>query len=157
MFSLFLRNIFFTIIHPGLVAGLFPFWILGDKAYKELAESLKLQKYIAIVIFLIGLTILLSCIIRFAVEGRGTLSPADPTKRLVIKGFYKYSRNPMYVGVILILIGESIFFSSGNLLLYSLFIFICFNIFIIFIEEPRLKRDFTSEYLNYCKQARRWI
>ncbi len=157
MFSLFLRNIFFTIVHPGLVAGLFPYWILGDKVSKKLAEPFGFQKYTAIIIVLLGLTILLSCIIRFAVEGKGTLSPADPTKRLVIKGLYKYSRNPMYVGVTLILIGESIFFSSGNLWLYSLFIFICFNLFIIFIEEPRLKRDFTSGYLNYCKQVRRWI
>jgi len=130
---------------------------LGDKTYKELPEPFEFHKYIAIVIFLIGLTILLSCIIRFAVEGRGTLSPADPTKRLVVKGLYKYSRNPMYVGVILILIAESIFFKSSDLLLYSLFVFICFNLFVIFVEEPRLKRDFTSEYLNYCKQVRRWV
>ena len=157
MFSLFLRNIFFTIIHPGLVAGLIPFWILGDKTYEEIAEPFEFHKYIAIVIFLIGLTILLSCIIRFAVEGRGTLSPADPTKRLVIKGLYKYSRNPMYVGVILILTGEIIFFSSSNLLLYTVFVFICFNLFVIFVEEPRLNRDFASEYLNYCKQVRRWV
>ena len=158
MFSLFLRNIFFTIIHPGLVAGLFPFWILGTKTYKEeITEHFGFHKYLAIVIFFIGLTILLSCIIRFAVEGRGTLSPADPTKRLVIKGLYKYSRNPMYVGVMLILIGESVFFSSGNLLIYSLFVFIGFNLFVIFVEEPRLKKDFTSEYLNYCKQVRRWL
>jgi protein-S-isoprenylcysteine O-methyltransferase Ste14 len=157
MFSLFLRNLFFTIIHPGLVAGLFPFWILGDKIAKEFAEPFKIHNYIAIVISLIGLVIMVSCIIRFAVEGRGTLSPADPTKRLVITGLYKFSRNPMYVGVILILIGECIFFSFISLWLYSLFIFICFNLFVTFVEEPRLRRDFTSGYSSYCKKVRRWL
>jgi protein-S-isoprenylcysteine O-methyltransferase Ste14 len=157
MFSLLLRNIFFTIIHPGVVAGLIPYWILGDRVYEEFAKPFALHQYVAVVAFLIGLAILLSCIAQFAVDGRGTLSPADPTKRLVIKGLYKYTRNPMYVGVTLMLIGELVFFSSVNLLLYALFVFFCFNLFILFVEEPRLKKDFTSEYLDYCKQVRRWI
>ena len=82
------------------------------------------------------------CIIRFAVEGRGTLSPADPTKKLVISGLYKFSRNPMYVGVMMIIIGEAIFFRSTSLWIYSLFIFIAFNLFVMFIEEPLLLKDF---------------
>ena len=157
MVSLLLRNLFFTIIQPGLVAGLFPYWILGDLFAKVFAEPFYWHKYIAIFVFVVGFFIMVNCILQFAIEGRGTLSPIDPTKRLVIKGLYKYSRNPMYVGVVLILIGETIFFTSRSLLGYSVFIFICFNLFVILVEEPRLRRDFSSEYSIYCKKVRRWI
>lgn len=63
----------------------------------------------------------------------------------------------MYIGVMLILIGEAIFFKSLNLWGYTLFICIAFNVFILLHEEPRLKRDFGEEYNMYCKKVRRWI
>jgi protein-S-isoprenylcysteine O-methyltransferase Ste14 len=85
------------------------------------------------------------------------LSPADPTKKLVISGLYKFSRNPMYIGVMLILVGECAFFSSISLLIYSTFVFIAFNLFILFHEEPRLENDFGAEYQQYRKTVRRWL
>ena len=157
MLSLLLRNLFFTIIHPGLVVGLFPYWILGDKMNIQFSQPLQFYQYFGIALFLIGLVIMFACIIRFAVEGRGTLSPADPTKKLVIKGLYKYSRNPMYVGVMLMLIGEAVCFGSYNLWIYSVFIFLAFNLFIILVEEPRLRKDFGEEYDQYCKKTGRWM
>jgi protein-S-isoprenylcysteine O-methyltransferase Ste14 len=63
----------------------------------------------------------------------------------------------MYIGVILVLIGEAIFFQSISLWLYSFGIFIVFNCFIFFLEEPRLRKDFKEEYDEYCKKARRWV
>ncbi len=156
MLSLLLRNLFFTILQPGLVAGLIPYWILGDKV-KHIAQPLQFYNYIGAIVFVIGLVIMLSCIISFAVKGRGTLSPADPTKRLVITGLYKFSRNPMYVGVTMILIGEAIFFRSVNLWIYLIFVFIAFNIFILLHEEPRLRKDFREEYKRYCEKVKRWI
>src|SRR4051812_15174350 len=130
MVSLLLRNLFFTIIHPGLVAGLFPYLILRDLFAKVFAEPFYWYKWIAIFVFVVGFLIMINCILQFAMEGRGTLSPIDPTKRLVIKGLYRYSRNPMYVGVVLMLIGETMFFTSRSLLGYSAFIFLCFNLFV---------------------------
>jgi protein-S-isoprenylcysteine O-methyltransferase Ste14 len=130
---------------------------LGKKASSILIKPFELNSYIGIIIFIVGLVVMLSCIARFAIEGRGTLSPADPTKRLVIHGLYKYSRNPMYLGVMLILIGESIFFNSTQLWLYSFFVFICFNLFVLLVEEPRLRRDFSSEYEEYCRKVGRWF
>ena len=157
MLSLLLRNLFFTIIQPGLVAGLFPYWILGDKIKKVFSCDFQFYQYLGATLFLIGLVIMLECIIRFAIEGRGTLSPADPTKKLVTKGLYRFSRNPMYVGVMLILIGEAVFFESYSLWIYLLCIFLAFNLFIFLIEEPRLRKDFGVEYEQYCKKVRRWI
>lgn len=157
MLSLFIRNLFFTILQPGLVAGLIPLWITSFKIKNIVDQVWQLHHYIGAVVFLIGFVIMLWCNINFAIKGRGTLSPVDPTKKLVVTGLYKYSRNPMYVGVILILIGEAIFLQSFSLLIYSLFVFILFNIFIMLVEEPRLRKDFKEAYHLYCQKVRRWI
>ena len=157
MKSLLLRNIIFTILQPGIVAGLIPYLILRLKTNDLFAQQLRAYHYFGSLIFLLGFIIMLICIRSFAIIGKGTLSPADPTERLDITGFYKFSRNPMYVGVLLILIGEVIFFQSHLLIIYLLSIFTAFNIFILLIEEPRLRKDFGKEYREYCKKVRRWI
>jgi protein-S-isoprenylcysteine O-methyltransferase Ste14 len=110
MISLFFRNLFFTILQPGIVAGLVPFVILQNVT-KESSKELAFYHYSGIFLFAIGLVLMLTCITNFAIKGRGTLSPADPTKKLVTTGPYSFSRNPMYMGVMLILTGESNFFS----------------------------------------------
>lgn len=153
MRHLYIRNLIFTVLQPGIVAGYVPYLILKSD-YTEGGVFLKLTGGL---IGLCGLIIMLMCINRFTLEGEGTLSPADPTKQLVINGLYQYSRNPMYVGVMGILIGETIFFKNYTLLLYAVCIFIAFNLFIILREEPRLKRDFGDAYLAYCKRVRRWF
>ena len=157
MLSLLLRNLFFTILQPGLVAGVFPYLILGERVKHIFHEYFGLPQYFGSIIFFIGLIIMIKTILQFAFEGKGTLSPADPTKKLVVKGLYQYSRNPMYIGVMAMLIGEAIFFEAGRFWFYVLFIGVAFNLFIFFVEEPRLKRDFGEEYLKYCQQVRRWF
>ena len=154
--SLLLRNLVFTLLQPGLVAGVIPYYILGGDL-SRLQRPSPLQLYAGLAILLIGLAIMLRCILQFALQGKGTLSPVDPTKRLVVRGLYKYSRNPMYVGVMLILIGEAIMAQSVPLWIYLVVVFICFNLFILLHEEPRLRRDFGTEYLDYCRIVRRWI
>jgi protein-S-isoprenylcysteine O-methyltransferase Ste14 len=157
MRSLVLRNLLFTILQPGMVAGLIPYWILRTSSTATFKNSLSPFQYIAIFIFAAGIAILFYCISMFAINGKGTLSPADPTKKLVVSGLYRFSRNPMYIGVLLMLIGEAVFFSSGSLWIYAAIVFIAFNLFIILHEEPRLKRDFGTEYQQYLKTTRRWL
>ena len=157
MLSLFLRNLFFTILQPGLVAGLIPVWILGSKANNVFIKPWQLYQFSGFLVFVTGFLIMLICIISFAVKGQGTLSPADPTKKLVVTGLYRYSRNPMYIGVVMILTGEAIFFQSVSLWIYLLVVIIAFNIFILLHEEPRLQKDFGEEYKKYCQKVRRWI
>jgi protein-S-isoprenylcysteine O-methyltransferase Ste14 len=140
-----------------MVAGLIPYWIAGSPSTTTFKNSLSSFQYIAIFIFAVGIAMLFYCISMFAVKGKGTLSPADPTKKLVVSGLYKFSRNPMYIGVVLMLIGESIFFSSGGLWIYTAIVFIAFNLFIVVHEEPRLKEDFGTEYQQYSKAVRRWL
>lgn len=157
MLSLLLRNLIFTILQPGLVAGLFPYLILGSRVKQIFSQYFRLPQYFGSIIFFIGLIIMIKTILQFAFEGEGTLSPADPTRRLVVRGLYQYSRNPMYIGVMAMLIGEAVFFEGGGLWLYVLFVGIAFNIFILLVEEPRLKRDFEEEYEQYKQKVRRWL
>src|SRR5687768_12879795 len=157
MWSLFYKNLFFTVIQPGIVAGLVPYWILGDQFSHTIRNSFTGWQFLAMLIFCVGFTIMVYCIWLFALKGEGTLSPAVPTRKLVISGLYKYSRNPMYLGVMLMLAGEAIFFSSIPLWIYSGFIFTAFYLFIIFHEEPRLKRVFGEEYKVYMQKVRRWL
>jgi len=156
MASLIIRNIIFTILKPGVVVGLIPYIILRDK-WDGIDLFSSIYQHIGLVLITAGLIILLHCIIRFVVEGRGTLSPIDPTQRLVVKGLYKYTRNPMYLGVSSILVGESLFTRSNDLWIYTLIVFIVFNIFIFLIEEPRLRKDFGEEYRQYFENVGRWI
>ena len=153
--SLLLRNLIFTVLQPGLVAVVIPYYILGGEITLKTPSTL--LTYSGILLSTLGLIIMLRCILQFAWEGKGTLSPIDPTRHLVVRGLYRYSRNPMYVGVMLILIGEAILTQSASLWIYLTIIFIAFNLFILIHEEPRLKKDFGQEYLLYCKKVRRWI
>jgi protein-S-isoprenylcysteine O-methyltransferase Ste14 len=155
--TLLLRSLLFTVLNPGLVVGVIPYWILGNRTVGLFTKPLQTHQYLGVLLFIPGLIVLIDCILRFLVEGRGTLSPIDPTKRLVVKGLYKYSRNPMYVGVMMMLIGEAVFFQSGNLWIYLVLIFIIFNLFIVLVEEPRLHSDFGKEYYQYCQKVRRWV
>lgn len=157
MISLFFRNLFFTILQPGIVAILIPYWILSFRIQSFFGSSFTLLQYLAIAIFIMGVILLLICIADFAIKGKGTLSPADPTKKLVVSGPYRYSRNPMYVGVTMMLVGEAIFFQSVALWIYAGLIFTAFFLFVRFFEEPRLLEDFGDDYKKYCKSVRRWI
>lgn len=155
--SLALRNALFVILHPGIVIGLGPYLILINNTQTFLLSPLLIQHYFGAITFAIGVIILMHCIYKFVTDGLGTLSPADPTKRLVISGLYKYSRNPMYAGVLAALIGLTIFFWSFYMLLYTFSIFILFNLFIVYKEEPRLTKDYGESYTQYCQKVRRWL
>ncbi|MEL6673910.1 MAG: isoprenylcysteine carboxylmethyltransferase family protein [Bacteroidota bacterium] len=157
MVSLFFRNLFFTALQPGLVAGLIPLWMTGFQLDSIFEEGWRFPHYLGTIVFLIGLVIMLWCIMSFATKGRGTLSPADPTQKLVISGLYHFSRNPMYVGVILILIGEAMFIQSVDLWVYVGCVAVGFHLFVVYVEEPRLRKDFGEEYELYTQKVRRWV
>lgn len=157
MVSLLLRNLFFTVLQPGVVAGLVPYLILRSSGRPIVLIEWAFLHLVGILLIAVGIGIALACILRFATDGKGTLSPLDPTRKLVIKGLYRYSRNPMYVGVMSILIGEALFYSSLWLAVYALVVFTAFHLFIHLHEEPRLRRDFGKEYDTYRENVRRWI
>jgi len=138
---LLLKNLIFNILLPGIVTGLLPYYI-AFKGIVALVPSLTFTYFGGLILSFAGLIVLISCILNFTINGKGTLPPTSPTKKLVTTGFYRFSRNSMYVGVLCILTGETLFALSLSLLTYTTLVFICFNFFIILREEPHLKSTF---------------
>jgi protein-S-isoprenylcysteine O-methyltransferase Ste14 len=114
-------------------------------------------RYFGLPLMMIGAGGLLWCIWEFFSKGRGTLAPIDPPKNLVVQGLYRYVRNPMYVSVLTILIGEAIFFLSAPVLIEAGIFVVMTHLFITFYEEPALRRQFGDEYERYSRKVGRWI
>jgi protein-S-isoprenylcysteine O-methyltransferase Ste14 len=105
----------------------------------------------------IGTALLVGCIWEFARSGRGTLSPVDPPRELVVRGLYRYVRNPMYLSVTIIILGEFLLTGSRGLLLYWGIWFLGANLFVIGYEEPTLRRRFGPSYEKYVGTVGRWL
>jgi protein-S-isoprenylcysteine O-methyltransferase Ste14 len=103
-----------------------------------------------------GAAIALWCIFTFAWVGRGTPAPFDPPRRLVIRGPYRFVRNPMYIGAGLALVGAAVFYLSLPLLAYGGAFLLACHLFVLSYEEPTLKRTFGPDYEAYCHRVKRW-
>lgn len=149
------RAALFTIVVPGFVTVVFPHYLLTHG--RTPTFDIGAAKFSGIPVFLCGAGIYFWCVSDFVRRGRGTPAPIDPPKALVVSGLYQHVRNPMYVGILSILTGESIFFQSYKLLSYATLLWVMFQSFIIFYEEPMLKKKFGKHYEDYLNSAPRWI
>jgi protein-S-isoprenylcysteine O-methyltransferase Ste14 len=148
-----LRSLLFLILAPGIVAGYIPLALLRDGQQVNMGFF----SYLAFPLWLIGGTILLWSFWNFLVQGGGTPAPIDPPKVLVAEGFYRYVRNPMYVAVLAVILGHFVWFGYWTLLIYALVVFVAFHAFVIYYEEPTLKRKFGAAYEDYLRKVPRWI
>jgi protein-S-isoprenylcysteine O-methyltransferase Ste14 len=148
-----LGSILFFILAPGMVAGLIPLALLRMGPQVQAG----FLAYVAFPLWVIGTTVLIWCFWDFLVKGKGTPAPINPPKELVVSGLYKYVRNPMYVGILLVILGHFLWFGFWNLLIYAAVVFAAFSAFVIFYEEPTLKRNFGAAYEDYLKRVPRWI
>jgi protein-S-isoprenylcysteine O-methyltransferase Ste14 len=96
-------------------------------------------------------------ILTFIRIGRGTLAPWSPTRKLVVGGMYAYVRNPMILGVITVLVGESLMLSSVGILTWAILVFLINTVYFVFSEEPGLEKRFGEEYREYKRDVPRWI
>ena len=104
-----------------------------------------------------GVWLLLACVREFYVAGKGTLAPWSPPKHLVTSGPFRYSRNPIYVAMLVIVAGWAIFFSSRALGIYLAVLFVLFHVRTLLGEEPRLSREFGPAWTDYTRRVRRWL
>ena len=153
---LLLKLLVFTAAVPGTVTVWLPlFYIFPALRHRPVAwNGSALGGLIPIALGTAGY---LWCALDFAFAGKGTPAPIDPPKVLVARGLYKFSRNPMYLSVLLVLAGESLFFWSARLLGYAAWVAVGFHLFVYFYEEPNLKRRMGAEYSQYLADVPRWI
>ena len=104
-----------------------------------------------------GLPVLLDSFARFALRGLGTPAPIFPTHRLVVTGLFRYVRNPMYVAVVSLILGQGLFFGNVRVLAYGVAVWVAFYLFVLIYEEPTLRNTFGLEYEEFCANVPRWI
>ncbi|HEV8264802.1 MAG TPA: isoprenylcysteine carboxylmethyltransferase family protein [Gemmatimonadales bacterium] len=149
------RSLFWTVLFPGVFAGYIPWRFFGvSGVHLDFRSPVHLLGVLCIVL---GAVLLGTCIWEFARAGRGTLSPVDPPRELVVRGLYRYVRNPMYLSVTLIVLGELLLTRSRPLLVYWAVWFVAVNLFVIGYEEPTLRRRFGAAYERYTQEVGRWL
>ena len=151
-----LRSLFFTIIIPGTITVLIPYLIVSGNGGR-IPQQWGMPQVFGAAAAVVGAVILLRCIWEFMVTGRGTLAPVDPPTQLVVRGLYRYVRNPMYLGAFTMLLGEAAFFQSSPLLLYAVAWFVIINLIVLLYEEPVLRRRFGDSYERYTAVVHRWV
>ncbi len=149
------RSIAWAILLPGVVAGYVP-WRFFGLSHVQLDLHTPVQ-VAGLLLITVGGAVLAVCIWEFAARGRGTLAPMDPPQDLVVSGLYRYVRNPMYLGVATVLLGELILTRSRGLLGFAAAWFVVVNLFVIGYEEPNLRRRFGASYDAYTGSIGRWL
>lgn len=141
---------------PGVVTLFGPWaltrWRLGPPLFDGAAS-----RGLGALLVALGLPVLLDAFARFALQGRGTPVPLLPTERLVTTGFYRHVRNPMYVAVTALIVGQALLLGSLLVLIYGLVVGGVFHAFVVLYEEPAQRRRFGAEYARYCAAVPRWV
>ena len=140
---------------PGIVAGVGPFALVGWTMQPPLL-GLPGERVVGVAAIAAGLTCLLECFARFALEGRGTPGPVAQTEVLVASGLYRFVRNPMYISVLMIVSGQALLFGQARLLAYAAVLLVVFHLFVRLYEEPSLRRRFGGSYETYRLHVGRW-
>ncbi|HLK19588.1 MAG TPA: isoprenylcysteine carboxylmethyltransferase family protein [Bryobacteraceae bacterium] len=143
----------FFVLAPCTVAGLIPWWL----SHWRLEPGWMPVRILGAVLILAGLPILLDSFARFAIQGLGTPAPVFPTKHLVVTGWYRYVRNPMYVAVVSIILGQALLFANVPVLEYGAAAWLIMHLFVIAYEEPTMRATFGDEYREFSANVPRWI
>ena len=147
------KTLIFTVFVPGTVAGYVPSLLRGHAAPVAGAEE-----WMALAIVAIGIAIYLyTAFWGFALVGGGTPAPIAPTEILVVKGLHRFGRNPMYIGVALAIGGQALLFRSLHIAIYMVCMLLTAHLFVVFYEEPTLRKQFGEEYERYRATVPRWI
>jgi protein-S-isoprenylcysteine O-methyltransferase Ste14 len=136
-------------IVAGIVPWLFTRWD-GD-------QGSVLLKALGILVLLIGGALVVETTARFALQGRGTPAPWSPPERFVERGSYRFVRSPMYLGVLLLVVGQALLLGQKVLYAWAVAAWLMFTGFLVFYEEPQLRDRFGASYDDYRRRVRRWI
>ncbi len=151
-----LGSLAFFVVAPGTIAGLGP-WLVTRWRVGPAFFGVEYFRLLGVALIAAGLVPLVASFARFVFEGFGTPNPAAPPVRLVTGGFYRWTRNPMYVGIVVIVLGQALYFGSVALVAYAALAWLAFHLRVVLYEEPTLRRMFGAEYQAYCTRVPRWV
>ncbi|MBI4517547.1 MAG: isoprenylcysteine carboxylmethyltransferase family protein [Deltaproteobacteria bacterium] len=149
-------TVFVLFVGPGPVIVLVPYLLTGW----NLAPAFfgwETTRWLGVVTCLAAAPLLANALVGFVRRGQGTPAPVAPPRHLVVAGVYRYVRNPMYIGVLAMIVGQGVFLASVVVLLYAAGVALAFHLFVVLYEEPALRRKFGDNYRAYCKQVPRWL
>ena len=146
----------FLLLAPGTFDVYVPWWITRWRVHSPFPGFTALR-IVGLLWIAAALPALLESFARFALQGVGTPAPVFPTQRLVVSGFYCYVRNPMYLAVVSIVLGQALIFGNLRVFEYGLFAWLITHLFVLFYEEPTLRKSFGAEYETYRQHVPRWI
>lgn len=149
-------SILFFFLAPGTVAGLVPFLISGW-TFDPPFLGTDATRFVGAALIFAALDVIMDSFARFAITGEGTPAPTNPTRSLVIGGYYRHVRNPMYVAVTTAILGQGILFGNDNLLVYGLLAWVVCHAFVVLYEEPTLAKSFPEAFRTYRTNVPRWI
>ncbi len=152
---LVMRTIAYGTLFVGLLLIYLPVRVLAWSGINRPA-GMAAPQIAGIIVATIGAALTAWCVVSFVSIGKGTPAPFDAPRRLVVRGPYRFVRNPMYMGAALALAGAALFCQSAALLLYCAGFLMFFHAFVILYEEPTLRRKFGPDYEAYCRHVRRW-
>ena len=149
-----LGSALFLVIAPGTVVGLLP-WLISQWQFRP--AFFAGSRIVGAVLIGLCLIPLLESFGRFALQGLGTPAPIFPTRHLVVTGFYRHVRNPMYVGVVGAILGQGLLFGDVRLIGYGALVWLGCHLFVVAYEEPKLKRRYGAEYEEFRAHVPRWL
>lgn len=155
-----LRHLVSLAILPGTALVLVPVWVARRYNIRAEWPDSIVEWFLVgagIVVATPGVILFAASLQQFFTKGEGTLAPWDPPRALVGVGLYRYVRNPMYLSVTAIVLGEVLLTRSRELLLYWVVWFFVANVFVRVYEEPTLRRQFGADYEDYARRVGRWL
>lgn len=149
-------TVLFVLLVPGSVVVLVPYLISGWTLAPPLLGT-ALTRALGALLIVAAAPLFVSFVRRFVSEGHGTPAPIAPTRHLVVGGPFQVVRNPGYVAVIALVVGQGLLLASVGVLLYAAFLMFAFHGFVVRYEEPTLERTFGEQYVEYCRRVPRWL
>ena len=151
-----IKTLLWSIFVPGSVTLVVPHFLLSSRG-NYLDFEFSYLRLVGLLPIIAGVLLYIWCAWDFTFTGKGTPAPFDPPKELVMKGPYRYVRNPMYIFVGLALAGEAIIFKSMRVLIFAVAALAFSHVWVLVYEEPTLRRKFGEAYKDYCRRVSRWL
>ena len=154
--SAVLGSALFFVVAPCVLAGLIP-WSMTRWEFRPAFFGLEGARSVGVLLILVGLPGLVDSFARFALQGLGTPAPVAPTKNLVVTGLYRHVRNPIYLAVVAIILGQAMLFGDWRLVVLGALFWLAFHLFVVAYAEPTLQHTFGSRDEPYRGNFRRWV